>query len=113
MTNYGAIPHHEKSPRKTHSDLSHKKPGKELIMTKDQEKLINELVDRIYDVLVGLEAVQSEEQDYYDSRSEKWQDSDKGQELETRIEQLQSAYDDLENAKGTLESLTEELSAAR
>ena len=82
-------------------------------MTKDQEKLINELVDRIYDVLVGLEAVQSEEQDYYDSRSEKWQDSDKGQELETRIEQLQSAYDDLENAKGTLESLTEELSAAR
>jgi hypothetical protein len=51
-----------------------------------------------------LEEIHSKAQDTYDGRSEKWQESEKGQAEYERISNLESAMSDLENAMECLDN---------
>ena len=43
-----------------------------------------------------LEIVRDEMQDYFDERSERWQDSERGQDLQGRIDSLSAIVDDID-----------------
>jgi len=59
-------------------------------------KLSKEMQDRIKALVSDLQVVAGEMQDEWDYRSERWQESDAGNEATTWIEQLNQAADDLE-----------------
>jgi hypothetical protein len=61
-------------------------------------KEISEKLSQLEDVRIFFEEMANEMQDEFDGKSEKWQNSDKGQEME------QAQYD-LENAAQELETI--------
>lgn len=64
------------------------------------DALVSEAVELLQELI-------SDRQTDFDDRSEAWQDGDKGQVHIERTDELQSAYDDLENVQGTIQSLIE------
>lgn len=62
-------------------------------------KRISEQLDAMQDELAN-EISKMEE--IYESRSEKWQESEKGQEMQTKIDTLQEAHENLDNCGGAL-----------
>lgn len=68
------------------------------IKTKLMSKAIEKIKDKL-EVLQGeLTQMAEEAQDYYDSRSERWQESDKASELEEKIDALTDAADSIGDA---------------
>lgn len=62
------------------------------------------LVEEAYELLSN---VVQERIDFFDSKSERWQEGDKGQEYQEKTDEYQSALDELENAKDTVCGLVE------
>ena len=57
------------------------------------KKLSANAINAIASAVVELESVRDDAQQYYDDRSEGWQDGDKGQSYSEWIEQLEAAIE--------------------
>jgi len=68
---------------------------------------IAELVEKIDAAYEELRELQVQAQETADQRSDKWRDSEKGQEEEDKIQTFESALDDLENALCDLKDFAE------
>ncbi len=53
-----------------------------------------------------IEEIAQEAQDYYDDKSEGWQEGDKGQEYDAWISMLNDTKDDIDTSVASLEVLT-------
>lgn len=62
-------------------------------MTKSQKNVVTDVNDSID----ALEQLISDLQDTWDERTEKWQESDKGEEAAAEIEMLQNYLDELQS----------------
>lgn len=60
------------------------------------KKLSKKLVDQMTAFLTELNDAAEEAREYYDSRSESWQDSDKGANYLAWVEQLEAAVEALD-----------------
>ena len=61
-----------------------------------------EAIDRLMD---DIEEVQNEEQEAYDNMPENLQESERGEAMQEAIDNLDSAWSSLEEAKDTLEEI--------
>ena len=61
-----------------------------------------EAIDRLMD---DIEEVQNEEQEAYDNMPENLQESERGEAIQEAIDNLDSAWSSLEEAKDTLEEI--------
>lgn len=74
-------------------------------MNKDRRKRIEALIEKIDDIKIEIEEIQSEEQDAFDNMPESFQDGERG-------EQSQSAIDALGEALGALDETIDQLNTA-
>lgn len=77
-------------------------------MNKTQKKRLNEILSLLVDVREGLEELHSELETKYDSHSEKWQESEKGEELNDIISAFDNAITDIENVEYNIADYGEE-----
>jgi hypothetical protein len=71
-------------------------------------KLLKKFLGDVEQMIDTLTPVRDGWQDAYDVKSEKWQESDKGEKLQERINSLSSALDNLESAKDDLGEAAQE-----
>lgn len=67
-------------------------------MNKARRKRIQELKDKLLDLLTTIEEIKDEEQEAYDNLPESFQDGDKGTKMTEAIDNLDSAFSSLEEA---------------
>ena len=67
-------------------------------MRKAAIKKVIKFADRIDDIIESLNEIISNEQAYFDERSEEWQESEKGEEFSDTLYKLEEFRDELENA---------------
>lgn len=72
-------------------------------MNKSRRKRIQELKDKLLDMLTEIEEIRDEEQEAYDSLPESLQDGDKGTKMSEAVDNLESAYSSLEEVAESLE----------
>lgn len=77
-------------------------------MRKGAIKKVAKYVHRINDVIEDLNEIISNEQAYFDERSDEWQEGEKGEEFSDRIYQVEELRDALENATCDIEDLISE-----
>lgn len=65
-------------------------------MNKARRKRIQDLKDKLLDILTEIEEIINEEQEAYDNLPESLQDGDKGTKMSEAIDNLDSAYSSLE-----------------
>ena len=65
-------------------------------MNKDRRKRIQELKDKLLDILTEIEGIKDEEQEAYDNLPESLQDGEKGDKMSEAVDNLDSAYSSLE-----------------
>lgn len=68
-------------------------------MTQANKTKIETLSGQIGDIRGELESILQEEQDAYDSKSEKWQESDNGEAASQAISELEDVISRLEDAE--------------
>lgn len=61
-------------------------------------KQIAKISDKLTDIQAELEILAEEAQEYYDNRSEKWQESEKGDEWQEKISALEDAANSVGDA---------------
>jgi hypothetical protein len=71
-------------------------------------KALERLISKLEDVKLELHGVISDRQDKFDSRSEKWQEGEKGQEESENLFALEDIHESLDLAFEKLDSLCEE-----
>ncbi len=76
-------------------------------MTKKQKLEMRAACDKIADVRETLEELLGNWTDTMNERSEKWQDSDKGQELQSQIDELEQHITNLEEVESFTDTLAE------
>jgi hypothetical protein len=67
-------------------------------MRKSAIAKVKKYVDKIEIAMEMINEIIGREQDYFDERSDEWQESDKAEEFEDRINNVESFRDDLDNA---------------
>lgn len=72
-----------------------------------QKKRVSEIVSELEGFQAEITAIMEEEQDFFDGKSEKWQEDEKGQECEQRISDLSGALDDVSSAATSLDGVGE------
>lgn len=72
-------------------------------MNKARRKKIQELKDKLLDLLTEIEEIKDEEQEAFDNLPEPLQDGDKGTKMSEAIDNLDSAYSSLEEVAEYLE----------
>ena len=72
-------------------------------MNKARRKRIQELKDKLLDMITEIEEIRDEEQEAYDSLPESLQDGDKGTKMSEAVDNLESAYSSLEEVAESLE----------
>ena len=77
-------------------------------MRKGAIKKVAKYVHRINDILEDLNEIISNEQEYFDERSDEWREGEKGEEFSDRIYQVEGLRDALENAICDIEDLISE-----
>lgn len=75
-------------------------------MNERQRKILGKIIDALEDLHTQVETIEGEEQEKLDNLPENMQDGDKAEALQTTIEALTSAADNIENAKNELEQIT-------
>lgn len=73
-----------------------------------REQLIQAALDHISSARDILQPQLEASEATFESRSEKWQESEKGEELQSKIESLTDIINDLENAYDNLENLLQQ-----
>jgi hypothetical protein len=76
-------------------------------MNAQRRKRIGEIIILLEGIKTDIEAVQEEEQNYYESMPENLQAGDKGQVAEAAADSLQQAVDEVDNAINSLNSSIE------
>jgi hypothetical protein len=76
-------------------------------MTKPDTAAVHYAITAAEDHARKLEDIHSAESERYDSRSEAYQDSDKGQEAYSRLESLREAFEYLDQAADALRAAIE------
>lgn len=66
-------------------------------MKKGLLKRIKAIADKLSELQSELTAIKDDAQDYFDSRSEKWQESEKGETAQEEIERIEEFADEIEN----------------
>jgi t-SNARE complex subunit (syntaxin) len=72
-------------------------------MNKARRKAIEKVVSDLYDIQSAVEELRDEEQEYLDNISENLQGSERYELAEQALENLNSAYDSIEEAASYLE----------
>ena len=72
-------------------------------MNKQRRKAINDISEKVRSLQTQIDTLKDEEQDYYDNMPESIQESERGNVAEEAIDNLQSAYDSLEETIGHLD----------
>ena len=73
-------------------------------MNKNRRKALADIAARLSSLLDELDSVIQEEQDAYDNMPESLQDGDRGQEMQSGLDDLGSIRDDVSNAVDSLEA---------
>ena len=77
-------------------------------MTNGQKRYLGTALKKLQEAAEIIEKVRDTQQEYYDDRSENWQDSDKGMECQDEIDSLDNLYMELSDCADTLSDLAEE-----
>lgn len=70
-------------------------------------KQIEKFISNIEDAKIYFEELQNTKQDSYDNKSEKWQESEKGEEMQSDIDSLEELASECENVIDKINSLFE------
>ena len=76
-------------------------------MNKTQRNQIEKWIDSLTEIKEGVESMQEEEQDKLDNMPENLQESERGEQMQNGIENLEAAASSLEEAIDSLESAQE------
>lgn len=76
-------------------------------MKKSQLNKLKKYESKIIDLREDLEILLEEMQDDYDSKSERWQESEKGEELQGQISTLENIVNAIHDAECDIEELTD------
>lgn len=76
-------------------------------MNKKQTKKLDDLAGQLSAIQQEVQNVLDEEQADFDGRSERWQESEKGQIAEAMINELETAIESIEAAFTSLNSFTD------
>lgn len=76
-------------------------------MKKSQLNKLKKYESKIIDLREDLEILLGEMQDDYDSKSERWQESEKGEELQEQISSLENIVNAIQDAECDIEELTD------
>jgi hypothetical protein len=71
-------------------------------------KLLKKYIGDVEQMIDTLTPVRDGWQDAFDAKTERWQESDKGEKLQERINSLGSVLDNLESVKTDLEDTAQE-----
>ena len=74
-------------------------------MNKSQQKRLNDIASAIELAKSDLETLKDEIEEAYDGKSEKWQESEKGQEASQEKDNIENALSELETARDSVQSL--------
>ena len=72
-------------------------------MNNQRRQYLKNIRISIAEIMADIEAVRDEEQNSYDSLTEGWKDSERGQAMLDAIENMELAFETLEEAQGYLE----------
>lgn len=78
-------------------------------MKKALQKRLQSVADKLSELQSELTAIQEEAQDYFDSRSENWQESEKGETAQYEIEQIEEFADSAETLSTDIEDFLNEI----
>lgn len=67
-------------------------------MTKKQKTQVKNILAKVQDQMSNVEQLLEEMNDYYNERSDEWQDSDRGELFQDHISYIEQFYDDIVNA---------------
>lgn len=76
-------------------------------MKAPNKKKLEKHVETLHTIKSDIEAVYNEEREIIDSKSEKWQDSDKGQDEIVKVESLESIASDMDELLDNLSTALE------
>ncbi len=74
-------------------------------MNKTNQKEVSALISTIEEAVAALQAITDDEQEAFDEKSEKWQESEKGEEASEVLDTLQAQVDALEEVAGELSGM--------
>jgi uncharacterized protein (UPF0335 family) len=77
-------------------------------MNTTQKRKLNAYVGKIEEMVAEMQTILDAAQEVYDSKSERWQDSDAGQDAAEKISQLETAIETLGSAKDEIEECSSE-----
>lgn len=73
-------------------------------MNKNRRKQIDDILEQLNPLLLGIESVKDEEQEAYDNLPESMQNGDKGEKMSDAVNNLEYAFDSLTEVIDYLES---------
>ena len=76
-------------------------------MKKTNMRALANIKDRLTDLRSLIETIAQDEQDAFDAKSEKWQESDKGQAAQDAVETLNNIATELNDAEDALGDIME------
>lgn len=74
-------------------------------MNKDQKEKLEAVVIRLSDDIELLEEIQNDWQEVFDERSEKWQESEKGEKWSDRIDDLSTSIEEMQSAMENIDDI--------
>ena len=74
-------------------------------MNRDRRKRLEEIVEKLQELRCDLEEVMNEEQDAFDNLPENFQNSERGECAQAKIDTICDALDDLDIATNNLEEV--------
>lgn len=74
-------------------------------MNQQRRKELNRIMEEIEKLMDDVEEVQNEEQEAYDDMPEQFQEGERGEAMQEAIDNLDSAWSSLKEAKDTLEEI--------
>lgn len=74
-------------------------------LTKTQKKSLTEALDKLADARSLVGEVKDELDETYGNKSEKWQQSEKGEELQSKIDSLDDAYGSIESVEDDINGI--------
>lgn len=77
-------------------------------MTNGQKRYLGTAIKKLQEAVEIIEKVRDTQQEYYDDRSENWQDSDKGMECQDEIDTLDNLHIEISDCADTLSDMAEE-----
>lgn len=74
-------------------------------MNKQRRKVLEEIIEEMDALLTKLEDVKAEEEEAYDNMPESFQEGEKGERMQEAIDNMDSAYSGLEEARDSLQEV--------